>query len=112
MLRVASALMTVSDCKNDKNKNTVRFFNQKEFATPAANQSWDQIKIVCTQPFNKYAQYGLSFVKVHSKSETTSESNSIFGKFALKKDESEDESISAGSFFAKRKTLTEDVSGK
>ncbi|XP_065208680.1 DNA repair protein XRCC1-like [Planococcus citri] len=110
ILRVASVLMSVQDCKTGNNKNTVRFFKHDEFAKPVSNQSWDQLKIVCTQPFNKHAQYGISFIKVHSKSDTAPVSNSVFGKFAMKKDENDDVSISTGSFFAKRKLLTQDVS--
>lgn len=104
--------MSVQDAKCDKNRNVVRFFKSDEFTQPTATQSWDRIKVVCTQPFNKMTQYGLSFLKVHSQSENSSETknNSVFGKFALKAD-SEDESISVGSLFAKRNDQTP-VTGK
>lgn len=105
--------MSVKDAKNDQNKNVVRFFKHDEFNKPAADKSWDRLKIICKQPFNKHVQYGLAFVKVHARSENTQvkKEDSIFGKFALKKEDNDDELFSVGSFFAKRKDTSEPVSG-
>lgn len=101
--------MSVKDVRSGQNKNVVRFFKHDEFTKPAANQSWDRLKIICTQPFNKQAQYGLAFVKVHAKSEVSSseKDDSIFGKFSLKKEDNDNDTISVGSFFAKRKDIGE-----
>ena len=111
-------LMSVVEAKKGENKNVVRFFKEDEFSKPAADESWDRIKLVCSQPFNKQTQYGLSFVKVRTKDEandvtatcdptpqtnssnpSSSSQNSRLGKFNLLKDS---EDVSVGSFFARR----------
>ena len=38
----------------------------EKFNKSAATQKWDQVKIVCTQPFNKNIKYGISFLTVTS----------------------------------------------
>ncbi len=127
VLRVASTLMTVQESKNEKNKHAVRFFKREEFSKSVVDQSWDRIKIICSQPFNKSSQYGLSFIKIHSKSSNDVKGNensalgkfalkkdkkdddvpSALGKFALKKDEKDDDVPSIGSFFARRNDAPE-----
>lgn len=103
VLIVASSLMTLQEAKLGENISNVRFFKEDSLAKPVALEKWDRIKLVCSQPYNKFIQYGLSFVVVHSKNTTSSHSAvSTLGKFNLKtKDESED--ITVGSLFAKRK---------
>ncbi|CAH1389339.1 unnamed protein product [Nezara viridula] len=103
VLIVASSLMTLQEAKLGENISNVRFFKEDSLAKPVSVEKWDRIKLVCSQPYNKFIQYGLSFVVVHSKNITTSQSAvSTLGKFNLKtKDESED--ITVGSLFAKRK---------
>ena len=34
-----------------------------------AEQKWDRLKVVCTQPFNKNMQYGIAFITVTAPSE-------------------------------------------
>lgn len=136
VLQVASLLMSVKDAKSDKNKNVVRFFEYEGFSKPIANQSWDRIKIVCSQPFNKYIQYGLSFIKVYSKPNDTGEkrkdniidtftlkkkelakendlknNQNFLGKFMLKENEGEDQ-IVVGSFFARKNEISKNISSK
>lgn len=113
--------MSVQDAKNDCNKNVVRFFKLEEFNEAVANQSWDRLKIICSQPFNKHVQYGLSFVKVNGKFDSsenvaapfeTKTSQSSLGKFALKKEEKSDDQPKIGSFFARRNDIDNSMSSK
>lgn len=82
------------------------------FATDAlsksvAEQKWDRIKVVCTQPFNKHIQYGLAFITFHS---VTADDKSAalgnrLGRFVVKDDDDESDTISAGSLFARRRDI-------
>ena len=58
--------MTLHECKNGLNVNKVRFFDTDHLSL-ASKESWDRVKIVCTQPYIKQSKYGLSFVTFHSK---------------------------------------------
>ncbi|XP_066909409.1 DNA repair protein XRCC1 [Halyomorpha halys] len=102
VLIVASSLMTLHEAKLGENISNVRFFKEDNLAKPVSLEKWDRIKLVCSQPYNKFIQYGLSFVVVHSKNLFTPNSAvSTLGKFNLKNNESDE--ISVGSLFAKRK---------
>lgn len=57
--------MSSFESRSSSNANHVRFFERSSLVESIACQKWDLIKIVCIQPFNKYVQYGLSFVVVH-----------------------------------------------
>jgi DNA-repair protein XRCC1 len=101
---VASSLMTLREAKDSVNVHGVRFFKKTDFTKPTCDEKWDRVKIVCTQPFNKHVQYGLSFITLHTvgDSEGSGEASGTLGRFALKGDD-EEESPSVGSWFAKRK---------
>lgn len=111
VLLVMSSFMTPMDARSETNKNRVRMFSQKELSDSVRQEKWDRIKVVCTQPFNKHLQYGLSFIVLHT-SEPKSESSlnpstpakKTIGRFALKDDDN-DNDISVGSFFSRRKDL-------
>lgn len=104
---VTSSLMTLHECKNGLNVNKVRFFDTDQLSS-VHKESWDRVKIVCTQPYIKQAKYGLSFITFHSKDEpkkepVQSQSGSIqLGMFKLKNDDEPDDFLSAGKLFAKR----------
>ncbi|XP_046664912.1 DNA repair protein XRCC1 [Homalodisca vitripennis] len=102
VLLVTSSLMTLKEAKDGTNTNSVRFFKNTDLSKPTANEKWDRVKIVCTQPFNKHVQYGLAFVVVHSSGSSSNESGSTLGRFALKEDDNE-LPVAVGSWFAKRK---------
>ena len=88
----------------------VRFFKEDSLVKPVNSEKWDRIKLVCSQPYNKFIQYGLSFIVVH-KGVTPSESAApVLGKFTLKPKDDLDK-ISAGSFFAKRKESVDELKG-
>lgn len=104
--------MTLHECKNGLNVNKVRFFGLDQLS-PACNESWDRVKIVCTQPYIKQAKFGLSFITFHSKfvpqkevppSKDVHQSQTIqLGSFTLKnEDDDSDNFTSIGRLFAKR----------
>ncbi|VVC33408.1 DNA-repair protein Xrcc1, N-terminal,BRCT domain,Galactose-binding domain-like [Cinara cedri] len=111
VLLVTSSLMTLHECKNGLNVNKVRFFDSDQL-TLACKESWDRVKIVCTQPFIKQATFGLSFITFHSKDIPQREqkepiqppiSNFVqLGSFTLRMDDEPDDLHSAGKLFNKR----------
>lgn len=111
--------MSIQDSKEGVNINSVRFFKAESLLH--VDETWDRIKVVCTQPYNKCVQYGLSFVTVHSSTENkveatnhSSSSSQKLGNFVLKED-SESSSISLGNWFSKRKSISppkEHIKGK
>uniref|UniRef100_H2ZBQ2 BRCT domain-containing protein n=1 Tax=Ciona savignyi TaxID=51511 RepID=H2ZBQ2_CIOSA len=68
VLLVASSLMSPLDSRNEKSTNTVRMFGSDKLSS-ASDQLWDQVKVVCTQPFNKHIAYGLSFIHFNTPEE-------------------------------------------
>nr|XP_022340749.1 DNA repair protein XRCC1-like [Crassostrea virginica] len=114
VLLVASSFMTPVESRNETNRNSVRMFGPEKLNKSVAAQKWDRVKIVCTQPFNKTASYGLSFITFHSppaaneQKEKESGTKKI-GAFTLKP-ESEDP-ISTGSIFGKKKEVTTPLTG-
>jgi len=97
--------MTLHECKNGLNVNKVRFFDTDHLSL-ASKESWDRVKIVCTQPYIKQSKYGLSFITFHSKDIPQKEpvqSQSIqLGSFTLRNDDESDDILSAGRLFSKR----------
>jgi hypothetical protein len=90
-------------------------FASDKLSKPEAEQKWDRVKVVCTQPFNKHVQYGLAFITFHSvitEDKPAALSNKL-GRFLVKDDNDELNSISAGSLFARRKDIeTQPLKGK
>ncbi|KAH8343406.1 hypothetical protein KR059_010140 [Drosophila kikkawai] len=64
-LLLSSSFMTPIESKNSSNQNRVRCFSSPSLDQTALPEKWKLLKIVCTQPFNRHVQYGISFVKVH-----------------------------------------------
>uniref|UniRef100_A0A1A9WAW5 BRCT domain-containing protein n=1 Tax=Glossina brevipalpis TaxID=37001 RepID=A0A1A9WAW5_9MUSC len=62
---ITCSFMTPIESRNSTNINRVRCFNQEALVETVASNKWSLVKIVCTQPFNRHVQYGLSFIKVH-----------------------------------------------
>lgn len=101
--------MTLQECKNGMNVNKVRFFDTSQL-TSVCEESWDRVKIVCTQPYIKQAKFGLSFITFHSKDIPQKEPEpkpvlSQFvqlGSFTLRNDDGLDDFSSAGRLFSKR----------
>lgn len=62
---LSSSFMTPVESKSSQNVNRVRCFNGETLNITSMKDKWKLVKIVCTQPFNKHVQYGLSFIKAH-----------------------------------------------
>uniref|UniRef100_A0A1Y1KFD5 BRCT domain-containing protein n=1 Tax=Photinus pyralis TaxID=7054 RepID=A0A1Y1KFD5_PHOPY len=66
VLLVMSSFMSPLESRQSTNVNKVRMFTYNEFQSPERDEKWDVVKIVCTQPFNRHVQYGLSFLTLHT----------------------------------------------
>ncbi|KPP73509.1 DNA repair protein XRCC1-like [Scleropages formosus] len=66
VLLVTSSFMSPSESRNGTNTNRVRFFGPNQLVKATAQEKWDRVKIVCTQPYSKSIAYGIAFVKFHS----------------------------------------------
>ncbi|XP_067638128.1 DNA repair protein XRCC1 [Eurosta solidaginis] len=118
---VTCSFMTPIESKNSTNPNRVRCFNKESLVPTAACEKWKFIKIICTQPFNKHIQYGISFIKIHvAESEhenskksfandikvedsNTSLNFSQLGKFKLREESPDSDSESSTSLFKRWK---------
>lgn len=104
VLLVASSFMTPIESRNGTDLNRVRMFGPDKLNKNVAGQKWDRLKVICTQPFNKQMQYGLSFIKVRSPNSDSSPlpaKITKLGSFTLKEEDADP--ISVGSLFARRK---------
>lgn len=102
VLLVTSSFMTPLESRQSQNVNKVRMFTKEHFSKPECDEKWDRIKVVCTQPFNKHVQYGLSFVNIHSSDDKVAAPvQTHIGKFILRPESPDN--LSAGSLFEKRK---------
>ncbi|ESN98732.1 hypothetical protein HELRODRAFT_188891 [Helobdella robusta] len=66
VILMASSFMTPLESRNVQNVNKVRLFKKEHLSQTAANEKWDLVKIVCSQPFNKI---DLGSFKLKSQSE-------------------------------------------
>ncbi|KAF2898770.1 hypothetical protein ILUMI_07403 [Ignelater luminosus] len=109
VLLVMSSFMSPLEARQSTNVNKVRMFSYQELQNPERDQKWDRVKIVCTQPFNRHVQYGLSFITLHT-SENKDNNTDTPGKLGnfLIRPKSPDV-LSVGSLFARRKQLTNDT---
>ncbi|XP_051048399.1 protein XNDC1N [Phodopus roborovskii] len=62
----ATMLMSLADSKEGKNRSGVRMFKDDDFLTPASGESWDRLRLTCSQPFTRHQSFGLSFLRVRS----------------------------------------------
>ncbi|XP_031243476.1 short transient receptor potential channel 2 isoform X1 [Mastomys coucha] len=62
----ATMLMSLTDSKEGKNRSGVRMFKDDDFLTPASGESWDRLRLTCSQPFTRHQSFGLSFLRVRS----------------------------------------------
>uniref|UniRef100_A0A672FJY0 DNA repair protein XRCC1 n=1 Tax=Salarias fasciatus TaxID=181472 RepID=A0A672FJY0_SALFA len=98
VLLVTSSFMSPTESRNGTNMNRVRFFGPSQLQKSTAQEKWDRVKIVCSQPYSKNIAYGLTFVKFHSPPDkndpppTSSPKLTKLGQFKVK-----DESPSSGS---------------
>lgn len=128
--------MTPLEGRSSENKNRVRCF-AKDDLFPVRDDKWDLVKLICTQPFNKHVQYGISFIKIHTNQATATESpvvrttqiespkakvnchdalklpeHNVFSQFRFRQDssDSDKEAETASSLFSKWKQTKTDAS--
>nr|XP_055036770.1 short transient receptor potential channel 2 isoform X1 [Misgurnus anguillicaudatus] len=70
-----ATLMSPADSRQGTGRQTVRMFKKADFLHPAAEESWDRLRVTCTQPFNKHSQFGLSFLRVRTKEDQTEDTS-------------------------------------
>lgn len=102
---LSSSFMTPLESRDSTVPNRVRCFKADVLLKPACDEKWDFLKMLCTQPFNKHVQYGISFIKVHcaaemkeisvkekTKCETLLDlpANNVFAQFKLRDESSSD----------------------
>ncbi|KAI4564418.1 hypothetical protein MJT46_010216 [Ovis ammon polii x Ovis aries] len=62
----ATMLMSLADSKQGKNRSGVRMFKDADFLAPASGESWDRLRLSCSQPFTRHQPFGLAFLRVCS----------------------------------------------
>ncbi|KAM8815861.1 protein XNDC1N isoform 1-T1 [Rhynchonycteris naso] len=62
----ATMLMSLADSKQGKNRSGVRMFKEDDFLTAASGESWDRLRLTCSQPFARHQSFGLAFLRVCS----------------------------------------------
>ncbi|KAI4878760.1 hypothetical protein NFI96_028763, partial [Prochilodus magdalenae] len=68
-----TTLMSPTDSRQGKGQQGVRMFKKADFLPQATEENWDRLRVTCTQPFNKHAQFGLSFLRLRTPEEHTDE---------------------------------------
>ncbi|XP_012684657.2 DNA repair protein XRCC1 [Clupea harengus] len=107
VLLVTSSFMSPTESRAGTNTNRVRIFSPNQLVKATAQEKWDRVKIVCSQPYSKTIAYGLAFVKFHSPPDnsdppsTSSPKLTKLGQFRLKE---ESPSLQPGSLFFSRET--------
>ncbi|XP_071782704.2 DNA repair protein XRCC1 [Centroberyx gerrardi] len=113
VLLVTSSFMSPTESRNGTNTNRVRFFGPNQLQKSTAQEKWDRVKIVCSQPYSKNIAYGVAFLKFHSppdKSDppaATSPKLTKLGQFRVKDESpSAGPSLQPGSLFFSRENVT------
>ncbi|KAG7216824.1 hypothetical protein INR49_001478 [Caranx melampygus] len=113
VLLVTSSFMSPTESRNGTNMNRVRFFGPNQLQKSTAQEKWDKVKIVCSQPYSKNIAYGLAFVKFHSPPDkndpppTASPKLTKLGQFKVKDESpSAGPSLQPGSLFFNRDSAT------
>lgn len=113
VLLVTSSFMSPTESRNGTNTSRVRFFGPNQLQKSTAQEKWDRVKIVCSQPYSKNIAYGLSFVKFHSPPDkndpppTTPPKLTKLGQFRVKDESpSSGPNLQPGSLFFSRENAT------
>ncbi|XP_076869299.1 LOW QUALITY PROTEIN: DNA repair protein XRCC1 [Brachyhypopomus gauderio] len=118
VLLVTSSFMSPSESRAGTNTNRVRFFGPQQLVKATAQEKWDRVKIVCSQPYSKTIAYGVAFIKFHSPPDkndapaSTPPKLTKLGQFRVKDDSpSSGPSLQPGSLFFNRDTAVKDGAG-
>ncbi|XP_061105666.1 short transient receptor potential channel 2-like [Conger conger] len=61
-----ATLMSPADSKQQKGRTGVRMFKRGDFLPAGVDELWDRVRVTCSQPFSRRAQFGLSFLRLRS----------------------------------------------
>ncbi|XP_029556503.1 protein XNDC1N [Salmo trutta] len=75
-----ATLMSPAESRQGTGLTGVRMFKKGDFLSEGAEDSWDRLRVTCTQPFNKRSQFGLSFLRIRSPLEESEEGSTQTGK--------------------------------
>eukprot|EP00063_Salmo_salar_P077661 XP_014052496.1 PREDICTED: short transient receptor potential channel 2-like [Salmo salar] len=75
-----ATLMSPAESRQGTGLTGVRMFKKGDFLSEGAEDSWDRVRVTCTQPFNKRSQFGLSFLRIRSPLEESEEGSTQTGK--------------------------------
>ncbi|KAJ8332990.1 hypothetical protein SKAU_G00418860 [Synaphobranchus kaupii] len=111
VLLVTSSFMSPTESRNGTNTNRVRLFGPNQLVKATAQEKWDRVKIVCSQPYSKTIAYGVAFVKFHSPPDNsdppaaTPPKLTKLGQFRVKEEApSSSPSLQPGSLFFSRES--------
>lgn len=65
--------MTPAEARSNTNTQKVRLFSSDDLSKSCSDETWDKVKVVCVQQFNKSQPYGLSFISFLTDDETKNE---------------------------------------
>ncbi|XP_067304007.1 DNA repair protein XRCC1 [Pseudorasbora parva] len=118
VLLVTSSFMSPTESRNGTNTNRVRFFGPTQLVKATAQEKWDCVKIVCSQPYSKSIAYGITFIKLHSPPDgnevpiTTPPKLTKLGQFRVKDESpSSGSNIQPGSLFFSRESTAKSSTG-
>uniref|UniRef100_A0A914UXJ9 BRCT domain-containing protein n=1 Tax=Plectus sambesii TaxID=2011161 RepID=A0A914UXJ9_9BILA len=112
--------MNPNESRSETNGARVRMFASDDLVASTMAQSWDRVKVICQQPFNKQLAFGLAFIRIiEAKSETAEGPNDnkgtsatvlqpknqlTLGRFALRAEPNSDtgSNLSPGAMFMKK----------
>lgn len=115
VLLASQSFLSPVESRQETHFNRVRIFNREHLEKNVADQKWDRIKIICSQPYNKNIGYGLAFVRAHAPSSPTTTTaaekpSTSLGKFTLKSEEDAEKPLAPGSLFKQLSKATADDS--
>ncbi|XDV40828.1 hypothetical protein PO909_009829 [Leuciscus waleckii] len=118
VLLVTSSFMSPTESRNGTNTNRVRFFGPNQLVKATAQEKWDCVKVVCSQPYSKAIAYGITFIKLHSPPDgndvpiTTPPKLTKLGQFRVKEESpSSGSNIQPGSLFFSRESTAKSSTG-
>ncbi|XP_077077775.1 DNA repair protein XRCC1 [Siphateles boraxobius] len=118
VLLVTSSFMSPTESRNGTNTNRVRFFGPNQLVKATAQEKWDCVKIVCSQPYSKSIAYGVTFIKLHSPPDdndvpiTPPPKLTKLGQFRVKDESpSSGSNIQPGSLFFSRESTAKSSTG-
>ncbi|XP_067084731.1 short transient receptor potential channel 2 [Osmerus mordax] len=61
-----TTLMSPAESRQGSVRTGVRMFKKGDFLSESAEDSWDRVRVTCSQPFNRRSQFGLSFLRIRN----------------------------------------------